>query len=585
MPPIDDNIPTIPELTPTVPGDNDLPVVGDVIPPQENERIVLALPDAESVQEDPTVNVVKLVGSNADEELRGNSANNKFIGRGGTDTLFGFDGNDNLNGGSGDDFLYGGNGVDRLTGGRGADFLDGGAGTKDYAQYHSSDAAVTINLETGVAEGGHAEGDTLVNIERINGSKFNDSLTGDIADNVLIGRNGDDILSGGLGNDMLNGGNGADTLIGGDGKDNLLGGAGADVLDGGAGDNDRANYRNSKEGINIDLVAGTGSGGNAEGDVLIDIEQIYATKFDDILTGDDGNNRFIGRDGEDVLDGGAGNDVLYGGNDNDVLIGGAGRDKLNGGKGDRDTADYRESDAGVQVDLTTGRGTGGDAQGDRLSSIEDTRGSAFEDALTGDDVVNRLMGNEGDDELFGMGGNDMLLGGEGADLIDGDDGIDTTNYQHADEGVGVNLATGGFAGEATGDTFVDVEFFYGSKFDDTAIGDDLANRLNGQAGDDILDGAGGRDTLIGDLGNDTLTGGDDLDLFLFRGNFGNDVITDFEAGAGIVDRIYFQSMGLSMGELSLTDATDGLLIEAGTYGTLLLEGVVAADLAADDFIF
>ncbi len=582
---IDDSVPATPELTPLIPTGDDLPILDDVIPTPENSRIVLALPDVAAAELDPTVNVVKLVGSSADEEIVGNSGNNKLVGRGGTDVLFGFDGNDNLSGGNGDDFLYGGNGIDRLTGGRGADFLDGGAGTKDYAQYHSSDAAVTINLETGVAAGGHADGDTLVNIERINGSKFDDSLTGDAANNVLIGRNGNDYLAGGLGNDMLNGGNGDDTLLGGDGKDNLMGGAGADVLDGGAGDNDRANYRNSKEGVNVDLAAGTASGGDAEGDTLLNIEQVLGSKFDDTITGDDGSNRLIGRDGDDLLDGGAGNDVLFGGNDNDVLVGGAGKDRLNGGNGDRDTVDYRDSGEAVQVNLTTKKGTGGDAEGDRIFNVEDIRGSAFDDTLTGADGVNRLMGNEGDDELFGMGGNDMLLGGEGADLIDGGDGIDTTNYQHADEGVGVNLATGGFAGEATGDTFIDVEFFYGSEFDDVAIGDDNANRLNGQIGDDVLNGAGGRDTLIGGLGNDTLTGGDDLDLFLFKGNFGNDVVTDFEAGAGIVDRIFFQGMGLSMGDLSLTDGTDGLLVEAGTYGTLLLEGVEAADLAADDFIF
>ena len=588
---IDDNVQVIPvEVTP-VPVEDELPPITPIIPIGEieigfddlepvlvePERVVLVLPDDAESQ--------RLVGTSAAEDLFGNDQNNVLAGRGGDDIIFGLDGNDRLAGGSGDDFLYGGEGIDRLIGGRGADYLDGGEGDRDYALYNNSDAGVIIDLEVGHAEGGHAEGDTLVNIERVAGSRFDDILVGDANNNALIGRDGSDVLVGGAGNDVLNGGDGNDTLIGGEGKDNLLGGAGADFLNGGDGDDDRANYRRSQEGVTVDLATGTGSDGDAEGDVLVNIEQIIGSEFDDTLIGDDADNRLVGRDGEDYLEGGAGDDILVGGDDDDVLVGGAGSDRLNGQSGDRDTVDYTASEEAVDVNLTTRRGSGGDAEGDRIFNVEDIRGSDFNDVLTGADGVNRLAGNEGDDELIGMGGDDMLLGGEGADIINGGEGIDTANYQHADEGVGVDLASGGFAGEATGDTFIDVEFFYGSEFNDIAIGDDLANRLNGQLGDDVLDGAGGRDTLIGDLGNDTLTGGDDLDLFLFRAAFGNDVITDFEGGAGIVDRIFFQGLGLSEADLTLTDGTNGVLIEAGTYGTLLLEGVQAADLAADDFIF
>ena len=558
MPTIDENFP----IVPTVESGNlivdDIVVQDEPNTPLESERIVLALPEVEAAQLDPTVEVVKLVGTSADEELHGNSGNNKLIGRGGTDILFGYDGNDRLSGGNGADFLHGGNGKDRLAGGNGADFLDGGEGDKDYAIYAGSDAAVIVDLEAGFASGGHAEGDTLVNIERVTGSSYDDILVGDDNNNVLIGRDGNDVLSGGAGNDVLNGGNGDDTLIGGEGRDTFVSGEGADFMDGGAGNDDRVNYRRSDEGVFVDLASGTGTGGHAEGDTFANIEQVFGSNFDDELIGDGAANRLIGRNGDDYLEGGARNDILLGGNDNDVLVGGAGADRLNGQNGDRDTVDYTASEEGVDVNLTTRRGSGGDAEGDRIFNVEDIRGSDFNDVLTGADGVNRLAGNEGDDELYGMGGNDMLLGGEGADLLDGGEGIDTANYQHADSGVGVDLASGGFAGEATGDTYINIEFFYGSEFNDMAIGDDLANRLNGQLGDDVLDGAGGRDTLIGDLGNDTLTGGDDLDLFLFRGEFGNDVITDFEGGAGIVDRIF---------------------------GTLLLEGVQEADLAADDFIF
>ncbi len=61
---------------------------------------------------------------------------------------------------------------------------------------------------------------------------------------------------------------------------------------------------------------------------------------------------------------------------------GAGADRLSGGSG-TDTASYAASAAGVAVDLTTGFGSGGDAQGDILILIETLIGSAYNDTLAG----------------------------------------------------------------------------------------------------------------------------------------------------------------------------------------------------------
>ena len=80
-------------------------------------------------------------------------------------------------------------------------------------------------------------------------------------------------------------------------------------------------------------------------------------------------------DQADVLRGLGGNDMLFGGSGNDTLDGGAGADMLIGGAG-KDTADYSSSSAGVNVNLVTGLGCGGDAQGDMLSGIENIVGSA-----------------------------------------------------------------------------------------------------------------------------------------------------------------------------------------------------------------
>ena len=102
----------------------------------------------------------------------------------GNDELKGSTGNDTLRGLEGDDTLYGAEGNDVLRGGPGADTLDGEDGW-DVARYLSSNAAVTVNLATGDARGGHAEGDTLISIENLTGSDRDDVLTGDGGHNVL----------------------------------------------------------------------------------------------------------------------------------------------------------------------------------------------------------------------------------------------------------------------------------------------------------------------------------------------------------------------------------------------------------------
>ncbi|WP_374840227.1 M10 family metallopeptidase C-terminal domain-containing protein [Mycoplana ramosa] len=135
----------------------------------------------------------------------------------------GTEGNDNMplagqsNGGN--DTFKGLGGNDVLKGGAGADVLDGGKGT-DTATYAGS-SAVNVNLATGVATGGHAQGDKFVSIENLTGSSYND---------VLTGNGGRNVIDGGAGNDTINGGAGNDTIRGGTGQDTLTGGSGADVF-------------------------------------------------------------------------------------------------------------------------------------------------------------------------------------------------------------------------------------------------------------------------------------------------------------------------------------------------------------------
>lgn len=121
-----------------------------------------------------------------------------------------------------------------------------------------------------------------------------------------------DTLSGLAGNDALSGLAGDDTLAGGNGNDVLRGGAGADHLVGGGGI-DTAMYSESSVGVTVDIAAGKGIGGNAQGDVLSGIENVYGSSGGDVLSGGVTANTLVGNAGNDVIDGRGGQDTLGGG--------------------------------------------------------------------------------------------------------------------------------------------------------------------------------------------------------------------------------------------------------------------------------
>ncbi len=150
--------------------------------------------------------------------------------------------------------------------------------------------------------------------------------------------------------------------------------------------------------------------------------------YNDELTGGNGGNELHGGAGADLLSGGAGADLLYGD---------AGADRLFGGDG-IDIASYFTSVVGVTVDLANGRGSGGDAEGDTLTGIDNLSGSQGDDHLTGDALANTLRGWKGNDEIAGGGGNDIVEGGDGNDRLSGDTGADVLRG-----GAGADQLSGG----------------------------------------------------------------------------------------------------------------------------------------------
>jgi Ca2+-binding RTX toxin-like protein len=220
---------------------------------------------------------------------------------------------------------------------------------------------------------------------------------------------------------------------------------------------------------------------------------IYGTKNSDTINVYDGVTNdadiIFGRDGDDTIMGLGGDDILKGG---------GGADKLWGYSGS-DWADYSDSTAGVKVNLTSGKASGGTAEGDTFVSIENVSGSAYDDTISGDNKVNQLHGGDGSDVLAGRAGGDRLDGGAG---------LDYANYAHSAEAVSVNLFNGSVSGgDAAGDTFVSIEGLLGSDFDDHLYGNDERNIIVGNGGDDTLKGYGGDDWLQGDAGADLMLGG------------------------------------------------------------------------------
>ena len=98
-----------------------------------------------------------------------------------------------------------------------------------------------------------------------------------------------------------------------------------------------------------------------------------------------------------------------------------GTDYLNGGRG-RDTVTFATAPEAVDADLLAGTAAGGATA--TLVGLEVARGSAHDDALTGDERRNTLLGLAGNDLLDGAGGNDRLVGGAGDDTLAGGAGDD-----------------------------------------------------------------------------------------------------------------------------------------------------------------
>jgi len=502
-----------------------------------------------------------LFGTPGDDQIFGLGGNDGLLGLGGNDLLDGGAGHDFLRGGDNDDQLFGGTEDDYLDGGLGDDLLDGGSGLDRAAYSVSATGGVTVDLNiVGIAQNTGQGMDTLIGIEHVSGTIFDDTLIGDGGDNwIWGGSNG----SGVTGNDTLSGNGGNDLIWVGTGNHTLDGGADNDTLSFFANETDV-----TPDGVTASLLLQGGVQATEQGMMLLNgFENLSGSIYADSLTGDGNANVLLGDIGNDSLSGGAGADTLYGDGrtsvdthdtggsgpivtyadvsllpfagapGDDVLEGGDGDDTIDGGGG-IDTAAYITATGDVQVDLTSGFASGAAGE-DTLANIENFLGGAFNDFARGNAGANVLAGNDGHDFMRGMAGNDILKGGNqddyldgglGDDIIDGGAGLDRAAYSpSATAGVTVDLNIVG--AQATGqgtDILIGIEHVSGTRFNDVLTGNGGDNWIwggtdgSGVTGNDILVGNGGNDLVQVGNGNHKASGGSGTDTLSFHGN-GTDI--------------------------------------------------------------
>ncbi len=518
-----------------------------------------------------TENADSIVGTDGDDTIdglggadtvRAGAGDDSVLGGAGDDFLVGDAGNDTLDlgdsgdgsvtfdqarGGTGDDLLIGGfGGPTLLTGGAGDDTLDGSQGVSDEADYFDVGfgvdggpiqvpgdlVGVHVDLAAGVAyDDGEGGTDTLIGIENVVGSVYNDTIIGDDTSNELRGNDGDDTLNGQAGDDNLQGGEGDDLLISGDGFDSLFGGGGADrfVTSDLIGDRVIIFDLRLEDGDILDLSANT-FGVSDISSLLEFASEVPAgvrIDLDDTLVGLVGltlaNIVALDASGQIIYGTSIPGEVINGGNGNDGLAGTRGDDTLNGGNGN----DSVDGDAGADV-------------------------------ISGGNGSDTLLGGSGSDDIGGGNANDILAGGSGNDTLNGGNGNDS------------------ISGDAGADVII------GGNGSDSISGGAVADDIVGNNGNDIVDGGAGDDTLNGGNGSDT---------FVFGVDSGTDVVTDFNARNDVLD---LSDVAIEFTDLASVQAAasensvggvDGILLDLGEGNSVFLADINFTDLERVDFVF
>ncbi|MFN3926898.1 MAG: calcium-binding protein, partial [Pseudanabaenaceae cyanobacterium] len=334
------------------------------------------------------------------------------------------------------------------------EIIKGTAGAGDAVSYEDAKNGVFVDLVAGLATGDGV--DTLVNIEGVIGSQFNDlivfaantkTVNGGAGQDVIFLTNAspnlvfdkDDSLKGvefinatfvttavniNLKNETegvtIFGSPGNDQITTGSGNDNVFAGTGNDLIDTQAGDD----YIDAGPGDDI-INAGDGT------------NKVLAGPGNDIITTGVGNDYIEGNEGNDIITAGAGNDYIIGGTGNDIIDAGSGNDIVVGFEGADQVNGGTGTDVIILLESSASLNTAADGD---INSVEIINaglaqvgvaidlskqnegftvfGSEFNDIITGGAGADQIFGGKGDDKIIGFTVGDKIDGGNGTNTLE-----------------------------------------------------------------------------------------------------------------------------------------------------------------------
>jgi Ca2+-binding RTX toxin-like protein len=461
------------------------------------------------------------------------------------------------------------------------------------------------------------------------------TFTGDAKDAYTLDRFGEPIqfIASQADNLVVTANDEDNTITLGNGNDTIKGSGGADIINGGGG-KDTVDYSASTDPVTVNVVSGVGTGGQANGDQLSNIEILKgSTTNSDTLDFSGANSavnaNFITGTTNQKLNGSdenltfSGFENAVGSANNDVFVANDAANNFKGGEGS-DTVSYAGSTA-VVVNLHTGQGADGNASGDTYESIENVIGSSFNDIFIASDAPNTFTGGGGVDRVSyvhstsgvtvnlsngqGSGGfaagdkyigivnatgsnhNDTFVGNNQGNNFQGGDGIDTVSYVNSASGVTVNLKDQwGSGGDASSDSYSSIENAIGSAHNDTFIASIDKNHFDGLGGINTLSYVGSNAGVTVNLATSEASGGHATgDTFVniqnLTGSAHNDVLTGDDKnnvlmGGGGFDRFFG---GDGFDTVSYQDSTTGVSIDVdnttlgGGRGTGFAKGDVIAN--------
>ena len=312
----------------------------------------------------------------------------------------------------------------------------------------------------------------------------------------------------------------------------------------------------------------------------------YGTSLADVLTAPSAGGPVWAQAGNDIVIDGAGSDTLWGGTGADLFIFTPdgqtdtvadfqlGQDRI-----DLSAYPLLHSIADIGV-FDTSQGVRLDL-GDEDLLINASSGSSLNTA----DITDAILFNAA--HVFipdpiavqGSPANDMFYWSpSSAGMIDGGAGFDAVDYSAAGAAIVVALdGSQASSGAATGDEFTGIERIIATDFDDTVIGNHLANMIEGNPGDDVIWGNSGADWLVPGAGNDTVQGGPGTDMVSYvdsaLGINANLVTGTVTTGGYTDDLTSIESLtGSIFGDYILGNSADNRLRGLGDYDWMVGSG-------------